>query len=232
MMQVETEQDRINIAIDGPAGAGKSTVARKVAARLGYIYIDTGAMYRAVTLSALQSGIEPGDLERLTELAGDLKIELSPGEHGQTVWLNGSDVTDAIRSREVTLRVSEVAAVEAVRTLLVDMQRQLAIRKGIVMDGRDIGTHVLPDAELKIFLTASVQVRAARRYEETKHSHQVSVEQLEKEIAQRDKMDQERKVSPLLRARDAILVDSTNLSIEQVVSQIVELSRTKMAEAK
>ncbi|XEC92770.1 (d)CMP kinase [Paenibacillus tarimensis] len=228
----DKERGRINIAIDGPAGAGKSTVAREVAERLDYIYIDTGAMYRAVTLFAFRNDIEPEDKPRLAELISRLQIELQPGKDGQKVYVDGENVTDAIRSREVTLRVSGIAAVDAVRKRLVDMQRTLAARKGVVMDGRDIGTHVLPDAELKVFLTASVQIRAERRFEEIKHKQRVSIEELEKEIAERDRMDQEREISPLICAADAKVIDSSTLTIEQVVQQIIELSRTKLTEEK
>lgn len=224
--------DRMNVAIDGPAGAGKSTVARKVAEQLGYIYIDTGAMYRAVTLAANRAGIGSGDCEALGELAAKLHIRLMPGEQGQIVLLDEEDVTEEIRTREVTLRVSEVASHEPVRIRLVELQRLLAADKGIVMDGRDIGSHVLPDAELKIFLTASVGIRALRRFKELGHDGGVTLEQLEQEIAARDHSDEQREVSPLVCASDAVVVDSSELTIDQVVALIVDLSRTKMAEAK
>ncbi|QAY68398.1 (d)CMP kinase [Paenibacillus protaetiae] len=231
-MQQDGNVFRMNIAIDGPAGAGKSTVARKVAGQLGYIYIDTGAMYRAVTLSALRNRVEPENSAALSEHAKTLNIVLRPGEHGQLVYLNGEDVTDLIRSREVTLSVSQVAANETVRSVLTDMQRKLAQDKGVVMDGRDIGTSVLPNAELKVFLTASVQERALRRYREIGLSQGITLEQLEKEIASRDKLDAERDISPLVCADDAIVLDSTSMSIDEVAAAIVNLSRTKLAEAK
>ncbi|GGD69361.1 (d)CMP kinase [Paenibacillus nasutitermitis] len=224
--------DRINVAIDGPAGAGKSTVARKVAEQLGYVYIDTGAMYRAVTLAANRAGIDPGEQDRLKELVEVLNIRLAPGENGQMVFLNEEDVTSEIRSRDVTQHVSQVASHESVRIRLVELQRQLAAARGIVMDGRDIGTHVLPDAELKIFLTASVHIRALRRYQELKDRTGVSLEQLEAEIAGRDLSDEQREISPLVCAKDAIRIDSSELTIEQVVALIQELGRTKLAEAK
>jgi cytidylate kinase len=224
--------DRINVAIDGPAGAGKSTVARKVAERLGYIYIDTGAMYRAVTLAANRAGIAPDESDRLGMLVGTVDIRLKPGAIGQSVLLNEEDVTSEIRTREVTLRVSQVASHQSVRSRLVELQRQLASEKGIVMDGRDIGTHVLPNAELKIFLTASVQTRALRRFHELDPDGRVSLEQLEQEIADRDRSDEQREISPLVCAKDAVVVDSTELDIDQVVELIVGLSRTKLAEAK
>ncbi|WP_336771833.1 (d)CMP kinase [Paenibacillus sp. MMO-58] len=232
VMQQDGDSDRINIAIDGPAGAGKSTVARKVAEQLDYIYIDTGAMYRAVTLSAQRAGIEPRDNERLAEHARTLDIKLAPGEKGQAVFLNGENITDLIRSREVTLAVSHIAANETVRDLLSKLQRQLAQRKGVVMDGRDIGSHVLPNAELKIFLTASVQERAQRRYKEIAGTQSITLEQLEREIAERDRLDEQREISPLICAKDAIVLDSTSMSIDEVAASIVKLSRTKLAEAK
>ncbi|MBW7473470.1 (d)CMP kinase [Paenibacillus oenotherae] len=221
----------MNVAIDGPAGAGKSTVARKVAEQLGYVYIDTGAMYRAVTLAANRAGITSDDTEALSALVADLHIRLMPGEQGQTVLLNGEDVTEGIRTRAVTLQVSQIASHEPVRIRLVELQRELAASKGIVMDGRDIGSHVLPDAELKVFLTASVGIRALRRFKELKDDS-ITLEQLEQEIAERDASDEKRSISPLIRAQDAIVVDSSELTIDQVVALIVDLSRTKMAEAK
>ncbi|WP_274655268.1 (d)CMP kinase [Paenibacillus humicola] len=231
-MQGERDGGRINVAIDGPAGAGKSTVARMVAGRLGYIYIDTGAMYRAVTLAANRSNIGPDEGDKLSKLVAGLEIRLKPGPEGQTVLLNGEDVTAEIRSREVTLRVSEVASHEPVRRRLVELQRHYAVEKGIVMDGRDIGTHVLPGAELKIFLTASARVRALRRFEELPDDQKIPIEQLEQEIADRDRSDEQREHSPLVRASDAILLDSSGLTIEQVVQRILDFSRTKLAEAK
>ncbi|WP_127530777.1 (d)CMP kinase [Paenibacillus kobensis] len=225
-------RDRINIAIDGPAGAGKSTVARNVAETLHYIYIDTGAMYRAVTYSALRSGISPGDSEQLGTHAESIDITLKPGPMGQIVLLNGADITRDIRSREVTMHVSQVAAVERVRLRLVTMQRLLAQSKGVVMDGRDIGSHVLPDAELKVFLTASVQERALRRFKELDGQDSITLSQLELEIAERDRKDQERDISPLVCAPDAIVLDSTSMTIDEVADNIVNLSRTKLAEAK
>ncbi|WP_424766239.1 (d)CMP kinase [Paenibacillus sp. sgz302251] len=231
-MHHEGETDRMNIAIDGPAGAGKSTVARKVAEQLGYVYVDTGAMYRAVTLSAQRAGVSAAQPEKLAELARSLKIELEPGIQGQSVYVNGEDVTSLIRSREVTLQVSHYAANEAVRDVLGMMQRNLAAFKGVVMDGRDIGTHVLPDAELKVFLTASVKERALRRFREISETQSVTLEQLEAEIAERDRLDEQRDISPLICASDAVVVDSTGMTIDEVIQAIVDLSRTKMAEAK
>lgn len=232
MVHHEGDSDRMNIAIDGPAGAGKSTVARKVAEQLGYVYIDTGSMYRAVTLSAQRAGITVSQTAKLAELVRSLEIELEPGEQGQSVFVNGEDVTALIRSREVTLQVSHIAANETVRDVLGVLQRKLAERKGVVMDGRDIGSHVLPQAELKIFLTASVKERALRRYREIVDSQSITLEQLESEIAERDRLDEQRDISPLICAADAIVLDSTAMTIDEVIQTIVKLSRTKMAEAK
>ncbi|NBD22607.1 (d)CMP kinase [Paenibacillus glycinis] len=223
---------RINVAIDGPAGAGKSTVARKVAEQLGYIYIDTGAMYRAVAYAAIGAGITPDDSDRLGQLVQTLNITLEPGGAGQTVWLNGENITSAIRTREVTLIVSQIASHEAIRQRLVELQRGLAESKGIVMDGRDIGTHVLPDAEVKVFLMASVQVRALRRFRELSGNEAVPLQQLEREIAERDRSDERREISPLICAKDAEVIDSTELTIDQVVALILDLCRTKTVEAK
>ncbi|OME75788.1 cytidylate kinase [Paenibacillus sp. FSL A5-0031] len=222
----------MNIAIDGPAGAGKSTVARKVAEQLGYVYIDTGSMYRAVTLSAQRAEVKVDQTAKLAELVKALEIELEPGEHGQSVFVNGENVTALIRSREVTLQVSHIAANETVREVLGDLQRKLAERKGVVMDGRDIGSHVLPNAELKIFLTASVKERALRRYREIVDTQTITLAQLEAEIAERDRLDEQRDISPLICAEDAIVLDSTAMTIDEVIHAIVKLSRTKLAEAK
>lgn len=225
-----TKVDRINIAIDGPAGAGKSTVARQVAAQLGYVYVDTGAMYRAVTLLAQRKGIEPSQSEALRALVRDIDLQLIPTAAGQMIMLHNEDVTEQLRSREVTAQVSHYASNEHVRTKLGEMQRQLAEQKGIVMDGRDIGTHVLPDAELKVFLTASVEERARRRHRELTESNYVPLKQLEEEIAARDKLDETREIAPLIQAGDAILLDSSHMSIEEVVAYIVKLSQSKLME--
>ncbi|GKU79565.1 (d)CMP kinase [Paenibacillus sp. L3-i20] len=232
MAQQDGDSDRINIAIDGPAGAGKSTVARMVAGQLGYVYIDTGAMYRAVTLSAQRLSITAEQDDNLAEMLESLQIRLAPGESGQSIFVNDEDVTALIRSRDVTRQVSYFAASGIVRQVLSTMQREFAIRKGVVMDGRDIGTHVLPDAEVKVFLTASVEERALRRYKELSDDNIISLKQLEAEIAERDQLDEQRDISPLIRALDAIELDSSGMTILEVVETIVKLSRTKLAEAK
>lgn len=221
---------RINIAIDGPAGAGKSTVARQVASKLGYVYVDTGAMYRAVTLYAQRNGISAEPSTDLQQLVEHLEIELVPTESGQVVLLQQEDVTGLIRTREVTTQVSYYAANEHVRNHLGELQRELARSKGIVMDGRDIGTHVLPDAELKVFLTASVRERAMRRHKELTSENYIPLEQLEAEIATRDKLDETREIAPLIQANDAILIDSSHMNIKEVTELIVSLSHKKLAE--
>jgi cytidylate kinase len=220
--------DKYNIAIDGPAGAGKSTIARLVAGALGFVYVDTGAMYRAVTWKVLQEGVEPSDSAQVIETARNMNIELIPGKDGQQVIVDGEDVTGQIRSSRITDHVSEVARIREVRELLVKKQKEMAASKGVVMDGRDIGSQVLPDAEVKVFLTASVRERAERRFKEMKESHpELTLEQLEEDIARRDRMDEQREVSPLVRAPDAVLIDSTSMTIPEVVDRILELCRAK-----
>ncbi|MFD0958792.1 (d)CMP kinase [Paenibacillus chungangensis] len=231
MTQQTGDCDRINIAIDGPAGAGKSTVARLVAGQLGYIYIDTGAMYRAVTLSAQRLAIAADQDEALSLLLDKLEIALIRGEEGQSVLVNGEDVTADIRSLEVTREVSYYAASQSIREVLASLQREMAARKGVVMDGRDIGTHVLPDAEVKVFLTASARERALRRYKEM-NNHEISLDELEAEIAKRDYLDTKREIAPLIQAEDAYVLDSSGMTIEEVVADIIRLCRTKLAEAK
>ncbi|UPG64341.1 (d)CMP kinase [Metabacillus endolithicus] len=209
------------MAIDGPAAAGKSTVAKIIAEDYSYIYIDTGAMYRALTFKALQEGIDLKDEKAVADILSKMKIELHPSKDGQLVMINGENVSDVIRTNEVTNNVSFVAMHSLVREEMLKRQRQLAIEGGVVMDGRDIGTHVLPNAELKIFLRASVEERAKRRHEENvKKGFSSNYEQLKQEIANRDKLDSEREVAPLKKAEDAIEIDTTALSIQDVVRKI------------
>lgn len=216
---------RISIAIDGPAAAGKSTVAKIVAEKLTYIYIDTGAMYRALTYKALKKGASLDNEAELIEILNNTSIELMPGESGQKVLLDGIEVTNEIRSAEVTNQVSYVAVHELVRKEMVKRQQQFAVDGGVVMDGRDIGTHVLPNAEVKVFLLASVEERAQRRHAENiEKGFPSDLEKLKEEIAARDKIDSEREVAPLKKADDAIEIDTTSLSITDVVDKIMGLA--------
>ncbi|MBO2945043.1 (d)CMP kinase [Paenibacillus sp. F411] len=222
------EQNRINIAIDGPAGAGKSTVARMVASRLQYIYVDTGAMYRAVTWYMQSHGISAENEQKVLQTVQNMVIELKPHESGQMVLLNGEDVTPFIRSQKVNSEVSRYAQIEDLRHHLVHLQRMMALSKGVVMDGRDIGTTVLPAAEVKIFMTASVKERALRRFKELDKAEGITLEQLETDIARRDRLDEEREVSPLRRAEDAVFLDTTDMNIDEVVEYITSFCRTRM----
>jgi cytidylate kinase len=220
---------RISIAIDGPAAAGKSTVAKILAEKLSYLYIDTGAMYRALTYRALQNGVDLNDENQLMNLLKDTYIELKPSKSGQLVYVNGENVTDVIRQAEVTNSVSIVAKHKLVREEMVSRQRVFARNGGVVMDGRDIGTHVLPDAEVKIFLKASVDERAKRRHAENiARGFESDIEKLKEEIARRDKLDSEREIAPLKKAEDAIEIDTTSLSIDDVVNRIMEIVKERI----
>ena len=220
---------KISIAIDGPAAAGKSTVAKLVAENLSYIYIDTGAMYRALTLKALTKDVNLENAMELYTLLTQTQIQLVPEKGGQFVYLDGNDVTDKIRSQEVTNSVSIVSKHQSVREEMVSRQQRLAEGGGVVMDGRDIGTHVLPQAEVKVFLVASVEERAVRRHTENlEKGYSSDLQQLKEEIEKRDKLDSEREVAPLKKASDAKLIDTTALSIEQVVNRIVALANERI----
>lgn len=216
--------NKYQIAIDGPASAGKSTVAKIVAKDLQYVYCDTGAMYRVVTLKAIQNGIDLNDETKISEMLNDTDIRFEPGEPVQKVFLDGNEVTEDIRQTNVTNSVSTIAAQKEVREVLTNWQRDLAKNGGIVMDGRDIGSAVLPNAEVKIFLIASVQERAERRYKENiAKGMETDLEQLKKEIEIRDHKDSTRKISPLTKASDAIEVDTTSMSIQDVVNEILRI---------
>ncbi|EPC7163867.1 (d)CMP kinase [Staphylococcus pseudintermedius] len=212
----------INIALDGPAAAGKSTIAKRVAAQLGMIYVDTGAMYRAITYYYLNNKERFTDF---TPLISEIDLRLGyDAEKGQRVFLNDNDVTDFLRENDVTQNVSYVSSIKEVRQFLVQVQQKLAADKGIVMDGRDIGTTVLPDAEVKVYMIASVEERAERRYKDNQERGiESSIEQLKKDIAERDAYDMNREISPLKKAEDAIEIDTTGLSIEQVTDKILSL---------
>ena len=220
----------IQIAIDGPASSGKSTVAKIIAKDFGYTYLDTGAMYRAATYIALRNQISPDEPSQLLELLEQYPISFGRAETGeQLVFVGDVDVTNPIRENEVTNAVSAFAAIPAVREKLVALQQEIAQQGGIVMDGRDIGTVVLPNAELKIFLVASVKERALRRFRENQEKGiELSLEKLEEEIAHRDFLDSTRKESPLKKADDAIEIDTTSLSIQEVVSKITNLIQEKL----
>lgn len=218
----------MNIAIDGPAGAGKSTVAQRVAERLDLLYIDTGAMYRAVTWLALHHSVSPENDEALIKLIELYPISLRRSGANYRVYVGEQEVTEQIRTPQVTEQVSRVARNPAVRQKLLELQRQMACHEKVVMDGRDIGTNVLPDAEVKIFLTASIEARANRRYHELiSRGYQPDLEQLKEEIALRDKSDSERAIAPLKKADDAETIDTTGLSIDEVVDRIVSIYQRK-----
>jgi len=217
------------IAIDGPAAAGKSTVAKKIANQLNYVYIDTGAMYRAITLAANINGIDYEDELNLAKLTKNTSITFKQNDGMQQVFINNKDVTLDIRNQEVTNNVSTVAKHQKVREILVEKQRELAQNKHVVMDGRDIGSHVLPNADVKLFLVASVEERAKRRHEENlANGFESNLDQLKEEIRKRDQIDSEREVSPLVKAEDAIEVDTTNMNIDEVTNYILSIISNKM----
>jgi|SRR5699024_2925820 len=214
--------NQVAIAIDGPAAAGKSTVAKRIAKKLSYIYIDTGAMYRSLTYTALRQGARLDSEEALVNLLHRLSITFEYDGDQQHVFVNGEDITKEIRTQEVSSNVSTVATHLKVREILVQRQKQLSKETSVVMDGRDIGTHVLPDAQFKFFLIASVEERAKRRHEENiKSGFSSDLEKIKHEIERRDKQDMEREVSPLIKAEDAIEVDTTSMSIEEVTNFIL-----------
>lgn len=207
-----------NIAIDGPAGAGKSTIARALAKRLSYIYVDTGAMYRAMALYLLREGISAEDSGRIEEACERVDISIIYEDNVQKVLLNGEDVSSLIRSEEVGNMASKSAQNGRVREKLVELQRQLASKTDVVMDGRDIGTCVLPGADVKIYLTASVHTRAVRRYKEyLEKGMEADLAQIEEDIEKRDHQDMNREISPLKKAEDAVLLDSSDMTIEEVL---------------
>ena len=222
---------RLVVAIDGPAGAGKSTLARRVAEKLGFVYIDTGAMYRAVGLWALRAGVALSDMHRLEQLARAAQIEFRAGS--SRILLNGEDVTDAIRTADAASAASKVSAIPGVRRALVEMQRRIGAEGGVVMEGRDIGTVVFPDAGVKIFLDADPQVRAERRVLELREKgEQVETGEIARQIRERDERDSQRADSPLAQAPDAVYVDSTGLSAEEVEQVILKLIRDRVSNGK
>ena len=216
---------RISVAIDGPAGAGKSSISKVVAKKLGYLYIDTGAMYRGITWALLNAGISIDDVDAVEAALSKIQLELRVEETGLSVWVNGTDVSQDIRTQYVTSHVSQVAAQKAVRTKLVEMQRHMAAAGGVILDGRDIGSVVLPNAELKVYLTASVETRGHRRWLELKDSEHISLEEVCRTVAERDAMDMNREESPLVCVDDAVVVETDHLSIEETVQTLVDLIR-------
>jgi cytidylate kinase len=225
----ETIRKRIVVAIDGPAGAGKSTIAKALAARLGFTYIDTGAMYRAVALWGVRQGVDPGDMHRMEQLAIAAGIDLSPGH----IVLNGEDVTNEIRTPEVSNGASRIAVIPGVRRAMVAKQREIGERTSVVMEGRDIGTVVFPDAQVKIFLDANPEERVRRRCEEMRAKGEtVDAQQLAAQMKERDQRDSTRGDAPLAQAPDAMFLDSTALCVEEVIESILKIVRSRVTNGK
>ena len=214
----------INIAIDGPAGAGKSTVAKGLAKKLGYIYVDTGALYRAIGLYTMRHGIDTKDAEGVGALLNDIRVELKFIDGAQRVFLCDEDVSEAIRTPDASMAASNVSAIPAVRAFLLDLQRDIAKKNNCLMDGRDIGTVVLPDAQIKIFMTADVEERAMRRYKELQEKGvNDSYDQVLKEMKERDFQDSNRPIAPLKPAEDSLIFDSTGYTLEDSINELSKL---------
>ena len=214
----------MKIAIDGPAGAGKSSIAKLVAKKLSFVYVDTGAMFRAVAYYFLSQGKDPSDAEMVTEECEKISISIEYKDGAQHIFLDGTDVSTEIRQEEVGKNASVVAKNQAVRNRLLALQRQMAEKQDVIMDGRDIGTVVLPDAQVKIYLTASASVRAERRYKElVEKGETCNLKKIEEDIIARDEQDMNREIAPLKQAEDAVLVDSSYMTIEEVVDKIIEI---------
>ena len=217
-----------NIAIDGPAGAGKSTIAKKVAKELSYIYVDTGAMYRAMALFFIREGIAPEETDKINEACKNADITIAYKDGEQQVMLNGENVNGLIRTEKVGNMASATSVNSNVRVKMVELQQQLASKADVIMDGRDIGTKVLPDATLKVYLTASSRIRAERRYKELKEKNVAcDLDTIEQDIIERDYRDMHRENSPLMQAEDAILVDSSNMNIEEATEKIISLFKER-----
>ncbi|MBR5262605.1 MAG: (d)CMP kinase [Clostridia bacterium] len=219
----------INIAIDGPAGAGKSSIAKLVSKQLGYIYVDTGALYRTVGLYSIRKGIDTKDAEAVTATLADIKVELGFVDGAQHVFLNGEDVSDAIRTPEASMGASNVSAIPAVRSFLFDLQRDIAKNNNCIMDGRDIGTVVLPDAQIKLFLTASPEARAERRYKELiEKGEKVDFQAVLDDINKRDYQDSHREIAPLRQAEDALLVDNSGCNLEEGTKLVLDIIKERL----
>ena len=220
----------VAIAIDGPAGAGKSTIAKRVAEELNFMYVDTGALYRAVALCAIQKNIEPEDSQRVSEMLSEIKVQLAFNyRFEKVVLLDGRDVSSQIRTPEVSMAASKISALPQVRAYLLDLQRDIAKENNVIMDGRDIGTVVLPDAKVKIFLTASPQVRAERRYKElSEKGANVSFDEVLRDVNERDYNDSHRQTAPLKPAEDSVFVDTTDLDFEQSVEKIISVIKERI----
>lgn len=218
------------ITIDGPAGSGKSTIAKMLAKELGYTYIDTGAMYRAVALMVKRKGIDPDNPDAVVELMKKIQIDLKPAENGVRVFLNGEDVSKEIRTEEIGKIASKIARHSEVRKILVQMQRELGLKaKNVVIEGRDTGTVIFPDADIKFFFTASPEVRAERRFKELKEKGlDISYEEILKEIKERDHLDETRKDSPLRPAEDAIIIDTTGKSLSDVFQDVLKIIKDRL----
>lgn len=215
-----------NVAIDGPAGAGKSTVAKRVAKELGFVYVDTGAMYRALAVYFLQRGLKPEDTENIAKACTEAKVTIGYEDGIQQVYLNGENVTALLRTEEVGNMASVSSAIQEVRAQLLELQRELARTQDVVMDGRDIGTNILPNANVKVYLTASVETRAKRRFLELQEKGVAcDLEEIAHDIKERDTRDMNRDIAPLRQAEDAVLVDSSDMSIEEVVAVIKSLCK-------
>lgn len=214
----------INVAIDGPAGAGKSTIAKSAAAKLGYIYVDTGALYRTVALSAVRNGVID-DTDKIVEMLGDIKVKLGFDDDGtQCVYLNGEDVSSLIRTPEISMGASKVSAIPQVREFLLDLQRDIAKNNNVIMDGRDIATVVLPNAKPKIFLTATAECRAQRRYKElVEKGENVTYEDVLADVNQRDYQDSHREIAPLKPTDESIMADTTGMILEESVEMIINI---------
>lgn len=222
-------QDVIAVAIDGPAGAGKSTIARAAAAQLGFVYVDTGALYRTIGLAVCRRGIDGTDVPGILTTLPEIQVGLTYQDGAQHVLLDGEDVSDAIRTPQISTYASQVSSVPEVRAYLLDLQRDLARRQSVIMDGRDIGTVILPNAKVKIFLTASPEKRAARRCAELREKGQdVTVEGILADMERRDALDASRAVAPLKQAEDAVLVDTSDLTLEQSIEAVLTVIRDKM----